>query len=224
MLQNTEQKTHEICYATYNNQIRQLFTDKQDLDFTISFTGEITKAAKFAEIINKTENIELMHLCVLLFSQNFTVENSQLTIKDFKIRTIEFTKDQKIACRKFVEFMINQTQKTFGLYGFSGTGKTTTLIEIVTYLLANKLIKSVAFSAPTNKAVNVMKNKFEKHIRELYELFSGKKKDEFDELMFDDIIFKLCEYGIMIQFMTIHKLLNFDFDFDNDGKLCFKKS
>lgn len=224
MLQYTEQNTYESYYSQYNKQIRILLADKQELDFVISFSGEITKAGKYAEIINKAENIELMQLCVLLFPQNFIIENSKLTTKDFKIRTIEFTKDQKIACRKFVQFMTNQEQKTFGLYGFSGTGKTTTLIEIVTYLLSNKFIKSVAFSAPTNKAVSVLKNKFEKHIRELNELFCEKNKDELGELMFDDIIFQLCERGIIIQFMTIHKLLNFDFDFDNDGKLCFKKS
>ena len=70
--------------------------------------------------------------------------------------------------------MINDTLRTFGLYGFSGTGKTTTIVEIVSNLLKTRLIKSVAFSAPTNKAVNVMKTKFEKYIRELYKIYSHK--------------------------------------------------
>jgi hypothetical protein len=224
MLQYTEKNIYESFYNAYKTRIKDLFKEKKDFDIVTSFNGEITKADNYMEIINKTQDYEFIQLCALLFPNNFTTDqNSQhLILKEFKIRTIEFTRDQKIACRKFVEFVMNKNKKTFGLYGFSGTGKTTTLIEIVSYLIENKLIKSIAFSAPTNKAVNVMKNKFEKHIKNLYELFSGKKYEE--EILFDDILYKLYEYGVNIQFMTIHKLLNFDFDFDNDGKLYFKKS
>jgi hypothetical protein len=225
-IQNIEQ-----CISLFRAKLKNLNgLDKHNQDIIISFNGELTKSKLFSEIINKinddNKDGELLSLCVSLFPKIFELQNNDLVIKEFKIRkeNFEFTKDQKIACRKFIEFMINPIKKTFGLYGFSGTGKTTTLVEIVTYLLSNKLIKSVVFSAPTNKAVNVMKTKFEKYIRDIYSIYSGQKKEDFEELLFDDLCFKLYEYNIVIEFLTIHKLLNFDFDFDNDGKLCFKKN
>lgn len=227
-----EKKTLEEYNNLFKLKIKNLEEsnklDKQNQEFISSFNGELVKLNLFAKIINDNNDgdIEILNLCVALFPKIFEIQNSKLCIKELKIRkeNFEFTKDQKIACRKFIEFMLDPIRKTFGLYGFSGTGKTTTLIEIVTYLLSNKFIKSVVFSAPTNKAVNVMKTKFEKYIRNIYSIYSGKKEGEFEDLMFDDLCFKLCEFNIIIEFSTIHKLLNFDFDFDNDGKLHFKKN
>lgn len=210
---------------SYKNKIKKLsYIDKQDQELIISFNGELSKSHNYSQIINQSNDEELLDLCTKIFPHNFLIENSKLITKDLKIRTIKFTKDQKIACRKFLEFMINPSKKTFGLYGFSGTGKTTTLVEIVSYLLSNKLIKSIVFSAPTNKAVNVMKNKFEKYIKDIYCAYSGKSKNDIETLLFEDVIFKLYEYNICIEFATIHKLLNYDFDFDIEGKLCFKKN
>jgi len=222
-LQNKEQ-----IISVFHTKIKNLMNlNKSNLDLLIAFNGELIKAQIFVDIINLyNEDIELLNLCVSLFSKILQIDDLKLTIKKFKIRkeNYEFTKDQKIACRKFVEFMLNPIKKTFGLYGFSGTGKTTTLVEIVTYLLSNRLIKSVVFSAPTNKAVNVMKNKFDKYIRDIYCIYSGRKHEDFMDLSFDDLCFKLYECNIIIEFTTIHKLLNFEFDFDNNGKLCFKKN
>lgn len=141
---------------------------------------------------------------------------------DEKYKNIPYiTNDQKEACKEFFDFYDTSEQKTFGLYGFSGTGKTTIITEIVSSLLKNKIIKSVVFSAPTNKAVNVIKNKFEKSVRDILHIYYEEKNQD---LLFDDIIYKLTDYDIKIDFMTIHKLLNCDVDFDIDGKIIFKKT
>ena len=46
------------------------------------------------------------------------------------------------------------------MLGLSGTGKTTLITKFVNYILRNKYINSVAFVAPTHKALNVIKFKF----------------------------------------------------------------
>jgi hypothetical protein len=226
------QLTQEQKIFAYKAKLKSLANiEKSNFEFLNSFNGEFSRSKSFANEINNLKlEKEFLDLCVSMYPNIFEIKSENkkniLETKELKIRkeNFEFTKDQKVACRKFLGFMTNPAKITFGLYGFSGTGKTTTLVEIVTYLLSNKLIKSVVFSAPTNKAVNVMKNKFEKYIREIYSLYSGQQKEQFDDLMFEDLIWKLSEFGITIEFTTIHKLLNFDFDFDNEGKLQFKKS
>jgi ABC-type dipeptide/oligopeptide/nickel transport system ATPase component len=208
-------------YKIKINNLKNL--DKYDEDYIMLFDGQITKSLFYSEIINKTKDLELIDLCKKVFPHNFLIEKSKLVVQKQKIRTLKFTKDQKKGCKKFVEFLIDPNKKTFGLYGFSGTGKTTTLVEIVSYLLSNRLIKSVVFSAPTNKAVNVMKNKFEKYAKDIYCIYSEKLKNEIEHILFEELILKLHEYGIYIDFLTIHKLLNFDSEYDIDGKLCFNK-
>ena len=47
-------------------------------------------------------------------------------------------------------------------------------------MIDNKLIKSVALTAPTNKAVNIIKSKFRSHLKKLAKIQS-------DNLSFDDI-------------------------------------
>ena len=136
---------------------------------------------------------------------------------------INFTTDQQIGYDFFMKFMNDKSKKTFGFYGFSGTGKTTTLMEIVYRLLIDKSIKNVALTAPTNKAVNVMKNKFDEYIRNLYKILSNNSEIEVNELQFDDIIQLLFTYKININFGTIHKLLKFETDFNMEGKLKFSK-
>ena len=135
---------------------------------------------------------------------------------------IKFTDDQEQAVKKLIEFINSPFKKTFGLYGFSGTGKTTIVTELVSYLFKQKQIQSVAFTAPTNKAVNVMKSKFELFLREIY--YQNTNKTVSDNYQFDNIVWELNNYGITIDFITTHKLLKFETDFDSNGKLIFKKN
>jgi len=134
----------------------------------------------------------------------------------YKEGCMEFTQDQLNALTQIFSFLKDFSQKTYGLYGFAGTGKTTVLVELVAFLIKNGLIKSVAFTAPTNKAVNVIKFKFASYLQDLT---SASPTDTFE-----DIIMKLDKSGITVDFMTIHKLLKFEMDYDFDGGIYFNKS
>ena len=129
---------------------------------------------------------------------------------------MKFSNNQTEALKNLINFLIGN-QRTFGLYGYAGTGKTTTLVEFVAYLLENKLIRSVALSAPTNKAVNIIKSKFRNHLKRLANIQS-------DFLGFEDILDILERKGIKIDFITIHKLLNYKNDFDTEGDRIFLRN
>lgn len=146
-------------------------------------------------------------------------ENLTEEIVKYKNGEIEFTQDQLNALNEIFSFLRDFSQKTYGLYGFAGTGKTTVLVEIVVFLIKHGLIKSVAFTAPTNKAVNVIKFKFATYLKELIPSSSFSSSDTFE-----DVIMKLDKNGITVDFMTIHKLLKFEMDYDFDGGIYFNKS
>ena len=75
-----------------------------------------------------------------------------------KDKEFKFTKNQCEIIDKLIRFLSDSEQKYFGLYGYAGTGKTTSLVMFITYLLELKYIKSIIFTSPTNKALNVIKN------------------------------------------------------------------
>jgi hypothetical protein len=113
----------------------------------------------------------------------------------------------------------NAKLKTFGLYGFAGSGKTTILVQTLTFLLKNKLIKSIVFTAPTNKALNVMKSLFKNYVAEIYYIYFSRELPK--AFSIDDILDKLYDVGIKIDFITIHKLLKFGVDFSSNGEIIF---
>lgn len=79
-------------------------------------------------------------------------------------------------------------------------------------------------SAPTNKAVNVIKSKFRSDIDELMKSKIGLQNDEENDLNLNDMLDKLEEKGFKINFLTLHKLLNYQTDFDIDGERIFVKN
>lgn len=136
-----------------------------------------------------------------------------------KLDTITFTEEQKKAVKKMYNFVIDHNQNTMGIYGYAGTGKTTTVVEFVSYMIYNKYLHSVAFVAPTNKALIVIKNKFKHHIK----LIIKKRfnRDVPDNFNFDDEVDYLEQNGVMINFLTINKLLMYQTDYSLDGELIF---
>lgn len=133
--------------------------------------------------------------------------------------SIDLTNEQKIAMQTLYNFLIDYNQKTMGLYGYAGTGKTTTVVEFVSYMLLNKYLHYIAFTAPTNKALNVIKNKFKPHLKKIIVDRFGKNLE--DTFNFDDEIDFLEQKGVVIKFLTIHKLLMFQTDFSLDGTTIF---
>jgi ATP-dependent exoDNAse (exonuclease V) alpha subunit len=149
---------------------------------------------------------------------NFRI-NKNIRYNMTKVDTIEFTKQQKQGLWKIYDFLINPNATTFCFQGYAGTGKTTTIVELVSYLIKNRYIQSIAFTAPTNKAVNVIKNKFRPHLRSIVETMFDKKLEP--NFCFDDAIAFLELNLIKISFITIHKLLMFKTDYSVTGDMIF---
>ncbi len=181
----------------------------------------------YINLVNRLHDEELANVAPKLFKMFSQNENNTREIKHthdnltdlivkHKEGQMEFTVDQLNALEQIFSFITDFSQKTYGLYGFAGTGKTTVLVEIVTFLIKNGLVKSVAFTAPTNKAVNVIKFKFASYLQELVPSCSTDT--------FEDILLKLDKSGVTVDFMTIHKLLKFEMDYDFDGGIYFNKS
>ena len=190
--------------------------------------GCITNMSWFVEIINSLTTTKTNKIVKDAFPKYFKLKNKQLTInKNIKkgiqhLKSIELTKEQQKCGKNIIEFIMNKNKHTYGLYGFAGTGKTTTSVEIINYLISNKYISSIVFTAPTNKAVNVIKSKFRPHLRRIYEAIVNKTlNNDFD---FEDAIDKLYAEEIKIDFVTIHKLLKFKTDYGMDGGLIFTRN
>ena len=182
----------------------------------------------FLNLVNKINDIEFNNILIILFSKMFKLDNNQIKFKTSKLskkiqkdknKVIQFTDDQNMAITKIFEFIPDFNEKTFGLYGYAGTGKTTIIVEIISYLIKKRLLSSVAFSAPTNQATDVIKSKFKKYIREIYYEYYGTKLE--NNFNFDETNDKLLEKGIKIDFITIHKLLKMERDYDIDGEIIF---
>jgi hypothetical protein len=136
--------------------------------------------------------------------------------------SICLTSEQLKCGKQLLKFIKDPSQTTFGLYGYAGTGKTTSTVEIIAYLIRNEFIKSVVFTAPTNKAVNVIKAKFRTLLKDIYEkIYSKILEKDFD---FESILDKLYIDKIKIDFITIHRLLEFKIDYNSDGGLIFMRN
>jgi len=190
--------------------------------------GSIVYCHKFIEIITKIYNSKLIpqeekekyrELIHKTFGHILNLmEQPEKIIKDVGEydNSIEFTNDQKNGIINITKFLYDPNESTYGLYGYAGTGKTTTITRLLHYLLCKKYIKSVVFAAPTNKAVNILKSKFRSGIERLLGI------DETIENM-NDILEQLDKKGIKIHFLTIHKLLNYKNDYNMSGERIFTK-
>lgn len=136
-----------------------------------------------------------------------------------RLESIDLKPEQKKAMQNLYEFVIDHNQQTFGLYGYAGSGKTTTVVEFVSYMIKNKYLHNIAFVAPTNKAVDVIKKKFKMHLKKISE--SLHKKTLEDTFNFDDEIDNLQLIGVSINFLTLHKLLEFKMEYSNQGDTIF---
>lgn len=166
------------------------------------------------DIINKINNNELINIIYLLFTDIFIINNNQLCINTDKIVNDiintcnhNLSECQKKGIIEIINYLINYSENLFGFYGSAGTGKTYTLLCVANYLLKNNYISSISFVASTNKAVNVMKAIF-------FSYFDNKNNNELSTNLDDDKT---------IDFLTIHRLLNYKNDFDKDGKKIYIK-
>jgi len=203
--------------------------------------GTIVYMAEYIQIYNKLLNSEIdkelklkiIKLSRKIFSHLYEINNIIETdnIKEVNIdniieeickynnEDIEFTKDQKDAIYKIINFLYNPIEKTFGLYGYAGTGKTTLITKLINFLILKNYIKSIVFTAPTNKAVNVIKSKFKDNIDNLLKFKLNKTTTD----TLDNQLNELDKNGYKIEFLTIHKLLNFQNEYNIYGEKAFIK-
>lgn len=160
----------------------------------------LTNILCFKNILKKINDKKFNDLTNKLFNQNsilfFSIDD---IIKKFyeNEKSMIFTKDQKKSIKNIFYFLYEQ-DNLYLLEGYAGTGKTYLIAKIVRFLLENNFIKSIALSAPTNKAVNILSDKFNDGL-------------------------KIDNNSINVDFLTIHKLLKYNIDYNIDGKIMFIK-
>jgi len=180
--------------------------------------------------IHKTSTTLFKHLYDIINVNNtdadiinsINVEHIINEISKLNQEDISFTKDQVNAIGKICRFLYDGDTRVFGLYGLAGTGKTTLITKLIHYLMHNNFISSVAMSAPTNKAVNVIKSKFRNDLDSLVKSKLNHMED-LNSNNFNDTLDKLGKIGYKVDFLTIHKLLNYKNDFDVEGERVFIK-
>ncbi len=196
--------------------------------------GTIVNSGWFFEIVNRLDNADFSRTVKKIFPHIYSKVDGKNTIKskvnkladiivEDKKQHIKFTRDQLNAIKELFKYLPDFNKRSYGLYGFAGTGKTTIIVEVLSFLLKKKLIKSVAFTAPTNKAVTVIKSKFRNYLKEIYQANFPENELSIN-FSFDDVIDKLYEVGVKIDFITIHKLLKFEKDVSLEGDFTFVKS
>jgi len=206
-----------------NNKINLLeFTYLKEFD---NQKGSLINSQWVADLCNNINDNEFNDVIIKVYPKIFKIKSEKIivSIKGLlkEITKINFTNDQKKAIKMIFKFLSNKDGKVFSLWGYAGTGKTFTMSEIVFYLLRNKLIKSVALTAPTHNAVSILQKKFMTHIQELYEEVTKKKITINTDC--NEIFDMLKEHGIKIWFTTIHALLGFKSEFTHDGNKYFTR-
>lgn len=200
----TNNNTNKKINNNINN-VNKVNNKKIESDVMIDFKRSVGEA--FCDIIRYDEKLSELRI------------NKNIKYYLTRLETIDLTPEQKKAMHTLYDFLIDHNRKTLGIYGYAGSGKTTTLIEFVSYMIENGYIHTISFSAPTNKALDVMKTKFKPHIKRILKNKFNKTIDE--TFVFDDEIDYLEHNGIVIQFLTIHKLLMFQTDYSVDGNMIF---
>lgn len=199
--------------------------------------GSLVNSDWFLSIVTKINDRELDKTITKIFDKIFTIEKNtnklvnkiasdlEKNIINQKKDVINFNSDQKEAIKRIFNFLPNIQQKCMGLYGYAGTGKTTIIVEIISFLLKNKLIKSVAFAAPTNQAVDVIKCKFQSYMKQICEVIAINKNNISKDLTFDELLDKIYSNGVKIDFITVHKLLKFEIDYSSlNGEMLYIKN
>lgn len=154
--------------------------------------GPIHKMRK----INKILNDPKISACLKKVFEHYMVNksDSEDLVEDILDGvTNKFSDNQESGLCNIIKFLYNDSS-VFSLSGYAGTGKTTLISELINYLVTNNIVSSVAMTAPTNQAVDVMKSKMLSFNKDL---------------------------SNRIDFITIHKLLQYENDFDvsNGGRV-----
>ena len=186
------------------------------------YTTLISYLKRHNRIIHNDKINEILTKCSIQIPQKIRCVNEDLMNELQESASIEFTKDQLMGITEMIDFLKSSDEHVYGLYGYAGTGKTTTLVELLSYLITNKYICKVAFTAPTNKAVNIIKSKLRNNLKTIYD--KTFPNSVFDSNNMSEMLDMLQICGIVIDFMTIHRMLNYKNDVNLEGERIFVKS
>jgi ABC-type Na+ transport system ATPase subunit NatA len=194
-------------------------------DYTEINNSNIINIRKHINLVNSIQEIKKdfydKYKDLLKYKDNHIIfKNKILYNRLIKKSNLTYTQDQQNAINDIVRFLTEPDKKIYGLFGYAGTGKTTTLIDFIMNAIELKYINSVIFTAPTNKALNVIKTKISDKIKYLMHINSIEYNTN---ISFDMNIEKLKKKNITIEFQTIHKLLKFKTEYNIDGEIIFKK-
>lgn len=196
-------------------ELKKFIPSQDNYKFTIS------EIKKYLDDINLKATIELkekilLHNIYLSLIDSLLVFNDKKIIKKIKSSEYELTSDQDVVLDLIGNFLLS-TRVIFGLYGYAGTGKTTMITQIVSNLIKNSYYKKIAIVAPTNKALSVLKTKFSTEIKKIID----KLNLQIDDTSFDLILDSLKSKEIILDFITIHKLLHLKVDYDDSGDIIY---
>lgn len=138
--------------------------------------------------------------------ENFTLVEEVLKDSIRKKLSENLNTGQNDAFYKIVDFLENPQHDALVLKGYAGTGKTFLVKRIIEYIAQTDHKKTVAISAPTNKAVNV-----------LY-MNSPANAESMHAYVLDDIF----DANSRLVYSTIHKLLGLKEVITDDGEQLFQ--
>jgi ABC-type dipeptide/oligopeptide/nickel transport system ATPase component len=235
ILNNVLTDNKEAYRRDYNNFLSR-FVNSKKID-TIEYArmlqffeegGVLSSMSFYTKIIDKVDDNGFEDLCMKIFIHLYEIQNPNKTSKiisdmlKHSDTVSELTKDQTEAASKILDFLQDDSVKTYGLYGYSGTGKSTLVTKLIHLLVSKNYVRSVVLAAPTNKAVNVLKSKFKEDVANLItektNIINGGVS-----MTFEEQLEALGVRGINIQFMTVHKLLDYKNEFSVSGERIFVK-
>lgn len=203
-----------INYLCKKNIIKNIHKKKLlDIYKKKSFLLNLNEFTNIYDKIKKNTNDkfinDLDNILNKLFGDIFNIEKS---IKDC-ITEIKLTNDQEIGLDNIINFL-KSDELLFGLYGYAGSGKTTLISELLYSLFDMKYINKVSITAPTNKAVDVLKSNLRRNIEKL-----AKIEKTHESLYY--YLEKLKKDNTIIDFSTIHKLLDYQTEINIHGEKVF---
>lgn len=131
-------------------------------------TTTLSKLTNSVNLNNLSSSFYNNHKDLLKYKDDKLIFKNKIVLdRIIKKSNLNYTEDQQNAINNMIRFFTNPTEKYFGLFGYAGTGKTTTIIDFLMNCIELKYINSLIFTAPTNKALNVIKTKISDRIKYL---------------------------------------------------------
>lgn len=157
------------------------------------------------EILNPEQKENMKKMTSSVDKENLEVAKEIVKIKLEEVLSQGLNDDQTKAFYKMIDFLKHGGADAFVLKGYAGTGKTFLVKRIIEFITACYPNRSIAITAPTNKAVRVL------------QADAPFKEAENAETVFSN----LFEAKEKIKYSTVHKLLGLKEQISNSGVQTF---